>query len=429
MLYEIKKDLWFDNEKLYIVSGESNRKQYIKNYNYFDECSYESKKSKYPTIVFISTESCNLKCKYCYASEGTYNNVSKKVSFDLQDYIDVYDKVVGTYGKVNAISFFGGEPLLNYDEIKKFVEHISQDSNLEELPQMAIASNGTIMNSDIRKFLELYNIGFSTSLDGPRLYNDENRIGPSIDSVFDTVTHTLESLKDINVLKALQFTISKNHIKDYAKGDFLSWALMLESLGINYYEVVPVISEDEKYKIDLEDEEIKEKFILLCNDIADYCLDLFKTARTTVMPRIFAGIIICITKRQYQEDCSAGFSISAAPDKMIYPCHICADKKEFGINCDNNLKHNQDNNEYFKKIRNKSRNDFEKCNKCISKNICPYLCKGVAVQKDYTLPEDKCLMMEIFTRKTIEFLDDNYKNYKDNIKNMLLKIINEKRGN
>ena len=35
-------------------------------------------KTRIVTLVFNSAEVCNLKCRYCFANEGTYNNFSEK---------------------------------------------------------------------------------------------------------------------------------------------------------------------------------------------------------------------------------------------------------------------------------------------------------------------------------------------------------------
>lgn len=422
MLYNIKEDLWFDNEKLYIISGDKNKEDYIKSYGDFPECNKVTKKV-YPTIIFISSTNCNLRCTYCYANAGTYNHTSKKVSFTLEDYIEVYKKMKKEHGKIHEISFFGGEPLLNFPAIKKFVTYLEKQDGIEEIPALAIASNGTIMNSEIKGFLKKYNVGFCTSLDGPKTYNDKYRVGTGIDSVFDKVENTLNYLSDLKIRKAIQFTIGKEHVENYVRGDFFDWSKKLENLDIDFYEVVPVMSENKKYKIDLNNEQLKNNFTNLCNNIADHCLKLLINGESTCMPKIFTGIILSIAKRQYQEDCGAGDSISVTPDKKIYPCHICADDEKFAIPFEGEIEENKLKNNYFQDVKKYTRDSLEKCNQCIAKNICPYFCKGILIQNGGKLFEDRCLMMEIFTKKTIEFLENDYDAHKNNIKENMEKIL------
>ena len=76
-------------------------------------------------LVLQVTQNCNLRCDYCVYS-GNYDNrthSNKVMSFDIakkaMDYLilhsDELDEIV--------IGFYGGEPLLNFELIKKCVEY------------------------------------------------------------------------------------------------------------------------------------------------------------------------------------------------------------------------------------------------------------------------------------------------------------------
>lgn len=220
MLWKIKDEIWFDSEKLFIIKGKENYLNYISKYKEYSEISTKSMRNKYPTIVFLSTTTCNLSCKYCFADSGTYGANSDTRFFGVDEYIYVYESALKQYGGVNAISFFGGEPMLNLNEIEKFVIYLHE--HYKKIPIMAISSNGTIMNDHIKEFLEKYKIHFGTSLDGPKQYNDLNRVSSVIDSVYDTVENTLLSIKDLRIKKGLQMTISKEHVINYKRGEIVS---------------------------------------------------------------------------------------------------------------------------------------------------------------------------------------------------------------
>ncbi|MDO9035305.1 MAG: 4Fe-4S cluster-binding domain-containing protein [Methanoregula sp.] len=79
------------------------------------------------------TEDCNLKCKYCIYSD-TYE-YSRKPSKNKMDFntakkaLDYYLSLTDEGRRYNpnikpAIGFYGGEPLLNFDLIKKCVDYL-----------------------------------------------------------------------------------------------------------------------------------------------------------------------------------------------------------------------------------------------------------------------------------------------------------------
>lgn len=421
MLWKIKDEIWFDSEKLFIIKGKENYLNYISKYKEYSEISTKSMRNKYPTIVFLSTTTCNLSCKYCFADSGTYGANSDTRFFGVDEYIYVYESALKQYGGVNAISFFGGEPMLNLNEIEKFVIYLHE--HYKKIPIMAISSNGTIMNDHIKEFLEKYKIHFGTSLDGPKQYNDLNRVSSVIDSVYDTVENTLLSIKDLRIKKGLQMTISKEHVINYKRGEIVSWIKDLERLGVDTFELVPVTSDNADYKIDLKDDLIHKNFIQLCNDYADYCLSmLIKNEKPKAVSKIFISLILHIIKRVYQEDCSAGFSFCVSPDLFGYPCHVCASDKKFGIKFDENFKSEVQKNLNFQNVKNVEKKKISECNSCMAKNVCSYVCKGLSANNNYNLPEERCLMMEIFLKKVIIFLAESYQLHRKAIKNNIITL-------
>jgi len=422
MVYKIKEGLYFDNEKLNIIKGEYNKYLYMLRYNSFPDISRKSRRSIYPTIVFLSATICNLKCKYCFAHSGTYGNNTMKELFLFDDYVEIFESALKQFGGINAISFFGGEPLLNFDEIKKFVVYMHQKYDNKKIPFMAIASNGIIMNQEIKNFLIKYDIGFCTSLDGPKELNDLNRVGPNIKSVYDKVVDTMNSLADATIRKSIQFTFNKEHLINYKKEDIIIWIKEFENLNIEGYEVVAVTSDDENCKIDLENPIIFNNYIQLCNDISNYCLQAIRSGNLVPMPKIFASLLLHIIKKVYQEDCSAGFSFSVSPDKIAFPCHVCADDMEYGIEFTDFFREEVENNEKYQMVDKITRENIEECKSCIAKNVCSYNCKGLTCRNSYKIPKERCVMMQIFTERVIVFLADEYAENKDEIKKILIEI-------
>lgn len=79
-------------------------------------------------IILNVTEDCNMRCKYCYWSEEykyTRNRTSKKMDIQvaisaLKKYFELMSQIKEfNPGKKCAITFYGGEALLNYEVVKK----------------------------------------------------------------------------------------------------------------------------------------------------------------------------------------------------------------------------------------------------------------------------------------------------------------------
>lgn len=73
---------------------------------------------------------CNLRCEYCFASEGDYNCGRKLMSIETAkkavDYL-----IENSKGRSHIeIDFFGGEPMMNFDVVK---ETVAYGRSLEKL--------------------------------------------------------------------------------------------------------------------------------------------------------------------------------------------------------------------------------------------------------------------------------------------------------
>ncbi|MBO4262683.1 MAG: 4Fe-4S cluster-binding domain-containing protein, partial [Clostridia bacterium] len=64
---------------------------------------------------------CNLNCSYCFASQGKYHGERGIMSYEVgKRALDFLVENSGTRRNLE-VDFFGGEPLLNFDVVKKLV--------------------------------------------------------------------------------------------------------------------------------------------------------------------------------------------------------------------------------------------------------------------------------------------------------------------
>ncbi len=405
MLFEIKEDLWFDNENIKVFRGNKENKEEflpIPSKKHVPSVHDEGWK---PSIIYIAAASCNLKCKYCYADEGTYGIQSVNRQFSFEDYVSTYTKMWNIHKGVKSISFFGGEPLLNFKEIKKFVEYLYETYEREQLPALSVNTNGTILNAEILEFLNKYHFVIGTSIDGTKEIHDKNRVADYIDSTYEVVTKNIDTLNDKGMRIYVQYTLTKQHLDCYCEGKAMEWCREMEQLPISTYEIIPVSTCNPKYKLDMEDEETLEKYKKLCNELADYYLYKLKNEEINKVPRMFIGLMIRILMQMEQKECSAGYSLSITPERRVYPCHTFAEYSEYGMNMDDiNSLEDIYRNESFTEIKKANRETSDLCNNCIAKKICGVWCKGLqnSLKGSANIPlDERCILMDLYTRETL----------------------------
>lgn len=128
-------------------------------------------------MVFQVTQNCNLRCSYCTFTNNDgkqRSHVNKNMSYETaKQALDfLWENSIDS--KEIKLSFYGGEPFLNYDFIKKVVEYSLEIFQGKEVFFNA-TTNGTIFNDEILKFLDKYNFSIALSLDGTKEINDLNR--------------------------------------------------------------------------------------------------------------------------------------------------------------------------------------------------------------------------------------------------------------
>ena len=73
---------------------------------------------------------CNLNCSYCFASQGRYQGDRALMSFEVgKRAMDFLIENSGTRRNLE-VDFFGGEPLMNFDMVKKLVAYCREQEKI-----------------------------------------------------------------------------------------------------------------------------------------------------------------------------------------------------------------------------------------------------------------------------------------------------------
>lgn len=147
-------------------------------------------------LILQVTQQCNLRCKYCAYSGNYYNRThsSQRMSFEVaKEAIDFYLKKSDKTNKL-TLAFYGGEPLLEFDLIKKCVDYIIAHKG-DQAIDFPMTTNGTLLDLEKIGFLVKHKFTLMISLDGERESHDANRKFLSGEGSFDLVMQNLKALK------------------------------------------------------------------------------------------------------------------------------------------------------------------------------------------------------------------------------------------
>lgn len=117
------------------------------------------------------TKNCNLRCGYCFTKGKSVEVISlemakKSVDFLIKNAVDAkLSDLINNQRRVD-LSFWGGEPLLEWDLLKEIVLYAESVKPKEVELQFGGTTNGTLLTTDKFDFLKEHNILLMVSLDG-----------------------------------------------------------------------------------------------------------------------------------------------------------------------------------------------------------------------------------------------------------------------
>lgn len=158
--------------KHHILHNETGIKKTI-SWKNFSAKNVEQSFFNVENIVFSATNKCNLQCKYCYQGPLYEHNTEQKkdLSFKtaqifLKYFFDGVAKGKRTK-KGLMISFYGGEPLLNINVIKKIVHYIEEKNIFNLRITWRLTTNGVLLKKHI-EFLKQKDFKIDVSFDGDK---------------------------------------------------------------------------------------------------------------------------------------------------------------------------------------------------------------------------------------------------------------------
>lgn len=418
-IIKVSRDVDIDN-----YSDEDLYKNFSQFKKGFDKAKkYEYSKGK-PGLIFMTSRTCNLGCKYCYAGEGEYGNVECKPKYiKCELFMKSIEVVLNIYKEgIKSISFFGGEPLLNFKEIKKFVPQCIQYFHEKKLepPIFSVSTNSTVVDDEMIQFFKEYHIIIVSSLDGTKEINDLARVYKGkVSSVFDKIKEVTKKYNENGIDFHLQMVINKNHIKEYKKGEAINWLKTIENFGFRDLAITPVETDNEELAI-TSDEDLK-KLDMIAREITNYYINKLHIDKKYIGPKGIIAPITQIATNKFKRNCSSGHSLFVDTDGNLYPCQLFCNDDSFQLG---NIYAGVIDKNKVEENANIDRFDGEDCQNCIARKICMYWCKGIQnLSKGdmYKVCETRCIFQKAIMEESIKALTElkkgtiKYRNFWDNV--------------
>ena len=258
------------------------------------------------SIYLMMTNRCNLSCSYCYEREffkGNTKNITEETAKQAVDWL-VSQRLPGHKARPDEdinICYFGGEPTLNWDVIKKNAQYCRKIEKEKKITfGLYLLTNGYKLPQPEDQFLkDMHNLNLKMqiSLDGCQKAHDTTR-----GHFQEIVKNAKKIIKNCSHNVIIRMTLTPSNIHHA----YESWRSMASlSCIVNMIPIVEEVWTDEKIEI------AKDEFRKIIN-----YYQKFSTSRPI--------------RFNIAEDCNdvgfrtcqaGGTMTSVTVDGIIYPCH------------------------------------------------------------------------------------------------------------
>lgn len=355
--------------------------------------------SKIKAMCLHVAHDCNLRCEYCFASTGNFGGRRELMSFETaKSAINFLINYSGNRKNLE-VDFFGGEPLMNFDIVKKTVCYAkSIEKKHSKNFRFTITTNGTLLDDSKAEYINEVMSNVVLSLDGRKQVNDSVRkMADGKSSCYDIAVS--------NFVKFVKLREKNNNFPDYyVRGtftnknlDFVEDVLHLYDCGFNQISVEPVVSKPfESYAISQEHlNKILEQYDLLAKKIVELKQQKSKINFFHFMVDLKQGP--CIVKRFKGCGCGTEY-VAVAPDGSVFPCHQFVGNEEFKMG---NVFDGHLNESLLKKFGKANLLYKNYCKNCWAKFYCSGGCNANNFQLEGSLLKPNRLFCEM-EKKRVE---------------------------
>lgn len=320
-------------------------------------------------LCLLVAQDCNLRCSYCFANTGEYHQERGMMS--EQTAKAAIDFLIRNSGnrKNLEVDFFGGEPLMNFEVVKKTVEYgREQEKKYGKNFRFTLTTNAYHVTDEMVDFLNKEMKNIVISMDGRKEVHDAMRKNVAGHGSYEKVLANAQKI--IAKREGQEYYIRGTYTAQNL--NFSQDVLAIADAGFDQISVEPVVT-GEDFAIKTEHlPQIKHEYEMLAREY-------LKRERAGKPFNFFHFMVDldsgpCLNKRL--RGCGAGSEyLAVSSEGKLYPCHQFAGMEEFymGTVYDDDL--NEDIEQTFIKTHIFTK---EGCLECWAKYYCSGGCAANA---------------------------------------------------
>ena len=270
---------------------------------------------------------CNLNCSYCFASQGKYHGERAIMSYEVgKRALDFLIENSGSRRNLE-VDFFGGEPLMNFDVVKRLVAYArSIEKEKGKNFRFTLTTNGLLIDDDVIDFANRECANVVLSLDGRKEIHDRFRVDYAGNGSWERIVPKFQKLVQAREGKNYYMRGTFTH----ANPDFLKDIKQMLDLGFTELSMEPVVcAEGDPSALTEED------LPIVCEQYEKLAALMIERDREG-RPFTFYHYMIdltggpCIYKRI--SGCGSGTEYMAVtPWGDLYPCHQFVGEEKFKL--------------------------------------------------------------------------------------------------
>ena len=270
---------------------------------------------------------CNLNCAYCFASQGKYHGERAVMPYEVgRQALDFL--VAHSGGRRNLeVDFFGGEPLMNFDVVKRLVAYArSIEKEKGKRFRFTLTTNGMLIDDEVIDFANREMSNVVLSLDGRKEIHDRYRVDYAGKGSWDRIVPKFQRLVQARGGKNYYIRGTFTH----ANPDFLQDIRAMLDLGFTELSMEPVVcAPGDPAELTKEDlPVVMEQY----EQLAQLMLERDREGRRFTFYHYMIDLTggPCIYKRI--SGCGSGTEYMAVtPWGDLYPCHQFVGEERFRL--------------------------------------------------------------------------------------------------
>lgn len=277
----------------------------------------DKKPAELKALCLNIAHTCNLTCSYCFAGQGSYKGDTALMPYETgKAALDMLVRMSGRRRNLE-VDFFGGEPLLNWQTVKRLVAYgRSIEKEYNKNFRFTLTTNGMLVDDDVIDFCnrEMHNVVLS--LDGRKEVHDRFRVDRAGRGSYDKIVPRFQ-----------EFVRRRGDQNYYIRGtytrhnlDFLNDVKHMADLGFTQLSMEPIVTAPD------DPEALRpEDLPVLYEQYEQLAVEMLKRKREGKGFDFYHYLIDlengpCLYKRL--GGCGSGTEyLAVTPSGELYPCH------------------------------------------------------------------------------------------------------------